>query len=156
MGSWVFPNDWLVNQVFSGNQRVARTQMACFWSRKKNQAKLWVVGLHLEFTTNTELKTKSATNEAMSSISKVGISMLTWGLIIEDSTSLCLLETLTNWKMLRREGWEGGEKLCHRETMVGIENVQLGEVRGEHNPIYLESNQPGANVAWSLTICLAS
>lgn len=46
-------------------------------SRKKSQAKSYeLLALLLEFTTNTELKTKSATHEVMSSVSKEGTSML--------------------------------------------------------------------------------
>lgn len=44
---------------------MVRTKIACSCSKKKNQTKLGVVGLPLECITDTELKTKSPSQEVI-------------------------------------------------------------------------------------------
>lgn len=144
MGTWILASDWTVRQNCSRDQRVVKTKMVSSHS-KENQAKLWGLGPALEFTANTGLKTRSSTCEA---ISKIRTSVLMWRLIIDDSNSLCVPETLTNCSMLRGEEWEGTMSRANNGRNWECSTWRcLKENAGIFkNPKALGSNQPGASI----------
>lgn len=106
VGTWIFTNYWVLKQDFSRNQRAVRTKMAWSYSKEKNQTKLWVVGLALEFPTDTEPEIKAPTHELISFLYLCNrdIDAYLWlGNCGQHLLVTCLPEMLTNGSMPRRE-----------------------------------------------------